>query len=338
MAKEKVVLNGQPVGRIKAGWLLFKESFRFMWADREMLWLPIISCVANLLLLGLIVGTFMVLSLTLMPNLSESDLGLYLFIFLVYVVGAFTLAFSQAAVAHMVFVRAHEGDATLMDSLKKAFSHWFGLLMWSVITSTVGLALRALFERSQILGKIVAAVIGAAWGVLTYFVVPAIVIDDKGPFESIKKSGMVFKQTWGESLTSNISFVGIFAIAHIAVVFSVMGVVVLGVAAESAVIIIAAFGLLIAWAIAFSLVSSSISAVLRTLLYIYATEGTIPQNFNQELLEKMLVRKGGAVPAEPPVAASTTSVTSAPPMAGASDSMESQIHNNTSDTQYEKNV
>ena len=291
MKKKKVVLNGQPVGRMKAGWLLFKEAFRFMWADKEMLWLPIISCVANLLLIGMIIGLIITAAFTFSPDFFEQYPMEYLWLFLIYVAGAFTLSLSQAAVAHFVFVRAHGGDATLMEALKKAFSHWTGLLAWSVITSTVGLVLRVIYDRSELLGKIVTALIGAAWGVLTYFVVPAIVIDNKGPVDSIKKSSTVFRQTWGETLTSNISFGFLFLLVHLVVLFSTMGVIVFGAIMESMVVMVLGVVLIVVWVIAFSLVSSSIGAVLRTLLYIYATEGVVPQNFNKELLEKMLARK-----------------------------------------------
>lgn len=291
MKKEKVVIDGQPVGRLKAGWLLFKESFRFMWADREMLWLPIIAGLANILLVGAIVALIVLASVSIPEAVFEKYPVEYVFIFLLYLAGAFTLSLSQAAVAHFVFVRAHGGDATLMEALKKAFSHWGGLLIWSAITSTVGLVLRAIFERSQLLGKLVAALIGAAWGVLTYFVVPAIVIDQKGPFSSIKKSGLVFKETWGEALVSNISFGVLFMLAHLAALFTAFGVIIFGVIVELMPIVLLGLALIILWVVVFSLVSSSISAVLRTLLYIYATEGTVPANFNRELLDKMLAKK-----------------------------------------------
>ncbi len=292
MAKqEKITLNGQPVGRIKAGWLLFKEAFGFMWADKEMLWIPVIATLANLFLVGAIIGVVVVAAFSFSETFFETYPVEYFFLFLLYVAGAFTLAFSQAAVAHLVFVRAHGGDATLGEALKKAFAHWWGLLMWSLITATVGLILRIIYDRSKLLGKIITSLIGAAWNILTYFVVPAIVIDDKGPFDSIKKSALVFRQTWGETLVSNISFVGIFMIAHLVVLFSCVGVIIFGVALESLSIVILGFAMIVFWMVAFALVSSSISAVLRVLLYIYATEGTVPQNFNRELLEKMLARK-----------------------------------------------
>jgi len=291
MKREKVVLNGQPVGRIKAGWLLFTEAFRFMWADKEMLWVPIISFFMNIFLLGLVIAGLLFAAVTLSEEfIDEYPVG-YAFIFLIYVVGAFTLAFTQAAIAHMVYVRAHGGDATLGEGLKKALSHWWGLLAWSIITSTVGLILRIISERSKLLGNLVALFLGAAWGILTYFVVPAIVIDNHGPFPSIKKSAQTFKATWGEALVSNISFGLIFLLAHLLVILSLGSIVVFGIVLEFLPLIIFAAVLFVVWIFVFALVSSSVAAVIRTLLYIYASEGTIPQNFNRELLEKMLAGK-----------------------------------------------
>lgn len=289
--KEQMTLNGEPVGRVKAGWLLFKEAFRFMWADKEMLWVPVIAALANMLLLGAIIALIVAVVLSTSEAALEKYPVEYLFMFLVYLAGAFTLSLSQAAVAHMVFVRAHGGDATLGQALTKAFSHWGNLFIWSAITATVGLVLRAIYDRSELLGKIITAVLGAAWGVMTYFVVPAIVIDNKKPVDSIKKSALVFKQTWGESLVSNISFGLLFFLAYLFVIVSLGGLVVAAYAFDTFALIIVAFVLFVIWIIAFALVSSSISAVLRVLLYIYATEGTVPENFNRELLEKMLARK-----------------------------------------------
>lgn len=289
--KETLVLHGKPVGSIKAGWILFKESFRFMWADKEMLWLPVISLFANLFLLGFVVALIVVAAFAFSPEVFEQYPVEYFFIFLLYVTGAFVLAFSQAAVAHLVFVRAHGGDATLKEALIKAFSHWGGLLLWSLITATVGIILRVIYDRSKLLGQVITALIGSAWNILTYFVVPAIVIDNQGPFDSIKKSAMVFRQTWGETLVSNISFGAIFTIAHLLVLFACGGIVIAGLLISSISLVVVGFILTFVWIITFSLVASSISAVLRVLLYIYATEGTVPANFDRELLEKMLARK-----------------------------------------------
>jgi hypothetical protein len=217
--------------------------------------------------------------------------------FLAYVVGAFILAFSQAAIAHVVYVRAHGGDATLGEGLRKALSHAFSLFVWSLITSTVGIILRIVFERSELLGKILAAILGSAWSILTYFVVPAVVIDNTSAFAAIPKSARTFKATWGEAAVSNISYGLIFTGLFVFIFFSGIGLVIAGAAYQLGFLVFFALVYMVVACFLLCLVSSVYSGILRTLLYIYAVEGTVPANFNAELIEKMLVRKNPGITA-----------------------------------------
>ena len=282
----KVTLGGEPVGRIKAGWILFTETWRFLMMDKELLVIPIVVGVLNIILFGLLV-----LAVVMFSGLAESDAASLAFLFVCYVVGAFTLSLAQAATANTVYVRARGGDATLLQSLSVAWSHAGSLLLWSMITATVGLLLRIISERSELLGKIVAALLGSAWAVLTYFVVPAMVISKHSAFGSIGTSARVFKQTWGESLVSNISYGLVFLGLYLVVLVPVGVLAYLAMSANVPVLLFVSIGLLVVWFVLMSLVASAMSGILRTLLYIYATEQSIPANFNQELLEKMLARK-----------------------------------------------
>ena len=313
--KEKITLGGQPIGRFKASWLLFKESWRFLRADKEMVWIPLITAILNLVLFGILVTVFVMVVLggnfTISAEGEPSSPIELAFIFLVYVVAAFTFALSQAGITHIVYTRIRGGDATLGDGLKTAFSHWGSLLLWSIITSTVGLLLRMIAERSRLLGKLVVFIIGSAWSILTYFVVPAMIIDNKSAFTSIGKSARVFKQTWGETIVSNISIGLVFFIAHVIVILATIGLVIAGVAVESTIFIFGVLGLYAIWILISGLVQSALSGVLKTLLYVYASENIVPENFNRELLEKMMSRKDGAIPpSNNPPMQSTVSVTS----------------------------
>jgi hypothetical protein len=311
MAKKKpIVLNGQRIGRFKASLLLFKETYRYFKADKEMVWIPLIMGVVNIFLFGAIVTVFVLTILGGDIQLSaegepSSPLEL-IFFFACYVAGAFTLALSQAAIVHTVYTRAHGGDATLTDSLKVAWSHAGSLLLWSVITSTVGIVLRMIVERSKFLGFILAQIVGVAWSVLTYFVVPAMVIDKKSAFGSIGKSGQVFKQTWGETLVSNfglgLTFLGI----HLLALLSFIGLAIACAVVDLSVLIVPLVIVYIVFIIIMGLIQSAMEGILKTLLYIYGAEGAVPENFNRDLLESMLARKavlgaGHDMP-QPPVA------------------------------------
>ena len=61
-------------------------------------------------------------------------------------------------------------------------------------------------ENSGVFGKIVTGIIGAVWGVLTFFVVPIIAYENAGPLDAVKKSAKLMKEKWGESLAASFSF------------------------------------------------------------------------------------------------------------------------------------
>jgi hypothetical protein len=147
-------------------------------------------------------------------------------------------------------------------------------------------------ERSEILLKIVAFIFGTAWSVLTYFVVPAIIIDKKTAIASIPHSGNTFKRTWGETVIVNIGIGLVFFLAIVALVLA--GALIVsgghaGIALGSGVVFCGALVVLI-------IMSSVLDSVLKTLLYIYANENVVPSNFNSELLAQILGRKGSGVP------------------------------------------
>jgi hypothetical protein len=211
-------------------------------------------------------------------------------LFICYVVGAFSLSLGQAAIVHTVYTRLHGGNATLGQSLGVAFSHTGSLLVWSCITSTVGVILHAL-SKHKIAGLVVAAILGTAWGILSYFVVPAMVIDKKSAFGSIPRSAAVFKATWGETLVSNFSLGLVFFLAHFLVLLAFLGLTFVTLSTGTVALFILLVVLVVIWMIVASIVHSTLNAVLRTLLYVYATEDVVPQNFNPELLSAMLQKR-----------------------------------------------
>lgn len=297
MTSTPIVVGGKRIGRIRASFLLLTETFRFFWSDKEMLLVPIIATVAQLFLIGLVFVTVIVPAGLFLETTETSAQAIspleYLYLFIFYVIGAFTVASSQAVITHIVYTRVRGGNASLGDGLAMVPKHFFSLLVWACITSTVGLLLRSIAERSQLLVKVLVALLGAAWSVLTYFVVPAIVIDNKSVLGAISHSGGVFKRTWGETLVSNTSLSLAITLSFIGLIVVLGGVLfVTGGSVEALIIcgVIFIVAILVA-----TIVGSILSSVLRTLLYVYANEQIIPANFNKELLENILVRKEGDI-------------------------------------------
>jgi hypothetical protein len=270
-----------------------------MKSDTEMLLVPLIASVLQCVLIGLgaftlfILGFFTALEEGAKPTLDE-----YGILFACYLVSAFFIAWSQGIIAHIVYTRAHGGNATLWQGIKVASSLWPHFFLWSAITSTVGIILRAIAERSGTLGRIVTALFGATWAVLTYFVVPSMVIGKRTAGRAIRDSAFVFRRTWGETAITNISFTLVFTVAFILYNVSLVGLAILmnstmGWSLGTLFVIVGLFALGILF---FTLIGAVFGSILRTLLYIYASENITPSNFNRELLDQMLVKRAPSVP------------------------------------------
>lgn len=306
------MIGGQKIGRLRASFLLCKESLRFLRADKELLLVPIFSAVMSSLLIGLLTLILVTLSSS-YDSLFTADEGVgypeYLFMFAVYVVSAFSLAIAQATIVHIVYVRAHGGNATLGSGIARAFSNWGPLLVWALITSTVGVILRFISDRSALLGRIIAALLGAAWAILTFFVVPILIIEKKTPVNAVSASASLFKRTWGETLISNVTLGLAFLVAHLIVLGSFVGLLIYGAAINNALVLIAAIVGVLLWLVISTLVNAALQGILKTLLYIYAAEDVVPDNFNRELLESMLVRNNPEKSITPTISEPTEAVT-----------------------------
>src|SRR5207244_13657834 len=134
---------------------------------------------------------------------APSDVfGFWLFyvgLAIVYFVTFFVSIYFNAAVMGAAMIRLNGGDPTISDGLKVARENIKRIAGWALVTATIGLILRAIAERFGFLGRIIAGALGAAWGIVTYLVVPVLIFEKIGPWAAVKRSGSLLRQTWGEA-------------------------------------------------------------------------------------------------------------------------------------------
>jgi len=68
---------------------------------------------------------------------------------------------------------------------------------WALLSATVGLILRVIEDRSEKIGRIVAGLLGVAWTVASFMVVPVLVAERKGPFGGAEGIDRVASQDVG---------------------------------------------------------------------------------------------------------------------------------------------
>jgi hypothetical protein len=269
-------------GRIGRSFRLLGASWQLLKADKELLVLPLISFVF------IMIATAAVLGLAWAGGLGREREALtaidYVYLFILYFVTYFIGIFFNAAVVGAATIRLRGGDPTLRDGLRMAASKTGKIAGWAAISATVGLILRSLEQRLGWVGDLIVGLIGVAWSVITFFVVPVILFEPVGVIDSVKRSGSIFKQRWGETFIGQ----GAIGLAMILLSLPVIGLaILLGMA--STILGVVVGGLALA---ALTAVGSALAGVYNAALYRYATEGEAAGAFDSTDLQGAFRPKG----------------------------------------------
>jgi len=200
----------------------------------------------------------------------------YLFYLALYFVGIF---FGSAIVA-FVHARFNGRNPTIRTAFRTAMGKLPLIAEWAVVAGTVGFILKIIEQKSEIAGNIIAAIIGAAWDVVTFLVVPLMVLEGKGPLEGLKESANLLKKTWGEQLSGNIGFTLIF----LGLALPAVLVVGLGVIVGTKIAMMIAIVIAVAYVVTLAAAQITLEGIFRTALYYYARHGSLPHGFSDDLL------------------------------------------------------
>jgi hypothetical protein len=268
--------------RIKNAWSLAKSSWRVLQHDRELAWLPVIATVAALALAALFFGPV----LAMLGGGGDDNaipLAGYLLAFLGYVAVSSVIYLGRAAIVHGANLRMEGGDPTVGSSLRGASAHWPAVVGFAFIATTVGLLLDALEEQGGVAGAIASFIGGAAWRIVTYLVLPVVVLEGAGTIAGIKGSSALVKRTWGEQVTANVGFgllgmVLVLPAIALAVALSGLG----------TTVAVVAIGAAIVWAVTAFAFTSALEGIFQTALYRQATGRSIPAEFDAAQLRGVI--------------------------------------------------
>ena len=263
---------------------LVKSSWSLLKADRELLWLPVLSGLSGigLLVLFMLPGTILFAP----EDSSLKPVGIVLF-----VLGSLAISFStiffNAAIVHGADERMRGGDPTMKSALNGAWARRGRILPWAIVSTTVSVIIRSLEERFGFVGRIVGGLVGIAWSLVTFLVLPILVIEGIGVRDAITRSSELFRRTWGEQMIANAG-IGIVALLAMLPVVAIIAV-----AAAIATPLITAPLILLAvlYGIALAVVMSAMSGIYQTALYHYAANGMPPAAFATANLDGAFVAR-----------------------------------------------
>jgi hypothetical protein len=275
------------MGKIMRTWSLMAECWKVLRQDKALLIFPLISGICCILLLASFAIPIFVTGAWHPPGHEAAAVRQVLYygtLLAFYFCNYFIVVFFNAAIIACATQRMNGGKPTVGDGFRVAVSRLPVIIGWALVMATVGLALRIIEERSSKIGEIVAGILGAGWTLVTFLVVPIIVIENKNPFVALKDSTVLLKRTWGEQLASNFSFGMIFFLLAIPAV----AIVILGAVLGNSVILIACIVLATLYLILLGLINSALHSIFQAALYCYASNGQVPEGFRPEALTNAL--------------------------------------------------
>jgi ABC-type multidrug transport system fused ATPase/permease subunit len=279
---------------IQRSYTIFRQSLGVLRQDKEILIFPLLSgiftiiAMAGLIFGGTVSGFFEHLANSGDRSLQGNVLG-YAALFVWYFVSWFIVLFFNVGVVACARIRLEGGDPTTADGFRAARENLKSILIWALISATVGLILRVIADRSKLVGQLIAKFLGAAWAVATYFVVPVMIFEKSGPKESMTSSTKLISRTWGESLVAAagvgimIMLLGIGGLA-----FPIIGLLISPTAA------LIGLGIMLLYWLLLAIISSALTGIYRTGLYLYAKEGKQLPGFGEELVRSAFAGKGAA--------------------------------------------
>jgi hypothetical protein len=285
------------MNKFSISWDLVKTSFAILYADKELIVLPIISSLLSILAMAALFGGYYTAywpEIRAMHSTGPGrhmphELVFYGLVFAFYVVNYFVVIFCNVALVGVANSRMIGGDWKLRDGLALAWSRNMLILQWAVLAATVGMILQAISERVGLLGKIVTGLVGLAWSLAIYFIVPVLAFENLGPLDALKRSARLFRETWGEAVVAGVSFSLVFSIP----LFAGVGLWFLLLMASGPTVsfLIPGIILLALYMQVILAISSAVSSIFNVALYRYAITGQVQGGFSEDQLKSAWIPK-----------------------------------------------
>jgi len=308
------------IPKLARSWRLCICALRLVARQKRLLWFPILNGLCCLLLAVLFMAPMIArptghtwgelahwkavghLFLNNVPRASGHDnlqptrlaYGYFAAIYLPLVVCG---TFFNVAFYHQVMKALAGEQVGLRAGLNFACRRWRAILGWSLFAGVIGLLIQLLAERLGWAARLGLRLTGMAWSLASVFVIPVMIREeDANPLSLLRRSAAAVRRTWGESLAG---FVGIqFGLALVLPVVLLAGIVV-AIQSLSPAFEAAAFPVMLAGYVLMMFVLmtciKTFSHIYRCALYIYASEGVVPEPFSEEQMHQAWkVRAGGA--------------------------------------------
>ena len=269
--------------KFERSWQIMRASWDVLRQDKEILVFPAISGIALILIMAsFAVPIFALGGIETVQRIARHNgtVGNLVVLFAFYFINYFVVVFFNTAIVACATIRMRGGNPTVGDGLQASGERIFEIAGWALVSASVGMILRVIEERSKLIGRIVAGLLGMAWGITSYLVIPILVNERKGPMEAVQESARLIKKTWGEELIGGFSFGLLFFALSLPAVLLIAA----GVASGKGFLALGFVAVAVIYVIALSVVQAALQGIFQAALYQYAKKGETPPGFDREVL------------------------------------------------------
>lgn len=221
----------------------------------------------------------------------------------------FATVYFTAALTFGAWERLQGRAPTFEGCILAANARLHVIVPWAILAGLVGLIFQLLYRLPRILlhlqeagrhipvvgqfaafgALIVVWIVETIWYFLTFLVVPILVVEETGPVTSCKRSFQLFRKTWGKSLIAQVGFDLIGLLIALPGLALAALVVLAGWGTTAALVVGIGIGAL--WLLVVMLAMAAVVGIFKMALYLYATTGEVPGEFEGTGLEKAFVNK-----------------------------------------------
>jgi Family of unknown function (DUF6159) len=276
--------------RISRSWTLAGECWDILKDDPALLIFPLLSTLAIIVLMVSFALPVWAVYHNLQATLTDGStthtarLLSYVGIYVFYVISYSIVMFFNSALIAVALQRLDGEPASVREGLQTAIANLPAILGYAVIAATIGTLLRAIEDRVGFIGRMVTAIIGAAWTFATAMTLPVLVVENVGPVEAISRSLDLLRKNWGENLIGNGGISIGMAVIAIPLVGAAVLVFMYAISTKALGMIVLAAILLIVTVVGVSLVSATLHAIYTAALYRFATGNKDNGGIGQDLL------------------------------------------------------
>ncbi|MCK6580721.1 MAG: DUF6159 family protein [Anaerolineae bacterium] len=271
--------------KIANGTQLASQSWQALRQNPQLLMFPVISTIGLIIVSILFFVPLASIGGSNPENLigenGSVNFGTVVVLFLYYFATYTVIIFSNVALVGAVFKLMRGEPATVRDGLNIASARLGKILIYALISATVGVLARMIRESGRdsknvvlmILAAILGAILQGTWNLLVFFAIPIIVAEDVSVMDSMKRSLEMFKRTWGESFIGSTAIGIASCLVWLAILVVGGAIIFLAVSTGSIIVIVAAVLLVVLAFAILSLINGAINGVFQASLYKFATEG-----------------------------------------------------------------